>query len=189
MKKEIQREIKEYVHRENAIAKAKKSGMLFPRKPNVPSEFLDEYGNLVIPNDITEMPTEELGRYLTLFTTLTAYYDVVVACADIDLITASRVNDYLEAKTLLETTGSTLTERKAIRDCNSMVISAQNWLDELKAFYKLTEAILKGSERLVFLLSREITRRMGSDSRSYRDYNINVRGGDNERPTIYNNNV
>ena len=144
----------------------------------MPEEFKDKNGNLIIPDDITEMPTEELGRYLTLFTRLTSFYDTVVACADIDLTTAARIKDFIEAKTLLEIGKSnkgTLTEKKAIRNCDPLVIQAQDWYDELKGFYELSSAILKGSERLVFLLSREITRRMGRDSRDYRDFNVSTR--------------
>lgn len=184
-KKKINREIREYIHKENAKRKVKKESMYLPAQVEVPQEFLDVNGNLIIPSDVTDVPTDELGRYLTLFNRLAAYYDVVVTLADIDYSTAKRVLDFIEAKVLLDVNNqvdkrTTLTEKKAHRDCNVTVIDAQDWHDEMEANFKLASAILKGCERFIFMLSRELTRRLGRDSREVREYNVRRREEDNE---------
>lgn len=157
--KPIRREIGEYVHRQNAISRLRKSGLIFPAQVRVPDEFLNAEGSLMIPEDISDIPTDDLGRLLSVFTALAAYYDAVVASADIDYTTASRVVDYVEAKTLLEIPGSTVTEKKARRDLDETVVRAQDWKDSQEALFKLAAALLKGCDRILFLLSREITRR------------------------------
>jgi len=173
---DIKRETGDYIHRQKALAKIKKDGMYIPAKVEIPSEFLTKEGTLYIPYDLTESTTEDLGRYLTIFTQLSAYYDVVVALADIDLTTAERVKDYTEALTLIEIgkdkKGGTLTEKKAERSCVKTVIQAQDWYDQQKSIYELSNAILKGCEKLVFMLSREITRRGSSQKMEYRDFNV-----------------
>lgn len=167
------REINEFVHRQQAIAKLRKSGLVFPKQVTVPDEFLDDDGNLIIPEDVSEIPTEELGRFLSVFTALAAYYDAVVSCADIDFTTAARVKEYIEAKTLLEMRGDSVTEKKAARDLDEVVIRAQDWHDSQDAMFKLSKALLSGVERIIFLLSREITRRGNGYDRDGRNYAVN----------------
>lgn len=163
--RDVKREIGDYVHRQNSIKRLRKSGMIFPKQVNVPDEFIDKGGNLVIPEDVSEIPTEELGRYLSIFSALGAYYEAVVACSDIDYVTSSRVLDYIEAKVLLdvgnkpENRKTSVTEKKAMRDLDNLVIKAQDWKDATESNFKLSAALLKGIDRIIFLLSREITRR------------------------------
>lgn len=156
------REIAKFINKENAKANLKKEGIKFPRQVTPPDEFIDKKGNLVIPEDVSDLSTEDLARYLSVFTALTAYYECIVAEADIDLNTAERVLNYIEDKKLLDLEGSgigTVTEKKAARNCDSLVMRAQDWKDDCQAKYKMIEAVLKGYENIVFMFSREITRR------------------------------
>jgi len=155
----VRREIGDYVHRQNAISRLRKSGLIFPKVTKVPEEFIDKDGNLIIPDDVSLIPTEELGRYLSVFTALASFYDAVVASADVDYTTAARVVDFIEAKVLLEVDGGTLAEKKARRDLDGTVIKSQDWKDSQEASFKLSKALLTGIERILFMLSREITRR------------------------------
>jgi hypothetical protein len=177
MARTIERRVGEYAHRENTIENLKRSGMVFPKSINVPDEFLDDDDFLVIPEDVTDIPTAELGRYLSIFTALTAYYDAVVACADIDYTAASRTLTFIEEKTLLDLPkgerGETLAEKKARRDMYKEVIEAQNWYDSQYSVFKLATAMLKGCERIVFMLSREITRRGVYTENFNRDDKVN----------------
>lgn len=169
------KDIKDYSLRSKAISKARKGNMYIPAKVTLPSEFTNQEGNLHVPYDLTDISTEELGRYLTLFTQLTGYYEAVVACADIDLMAAERVKDFTEAKVLLEIgkeKGGTLTEKKAHRTVDPRVIEARDWYDEMKAFYELSNALLKSCDKLVFMLSREVTRRGGFQAQESRLVNV-----------------
>lgn len=188
--KDVKREIGDYVHRQNAIARLKKSGLVFPKEVHVPDEFLDNKGNLIIPEDVSEIPADELGRYLSIFTSLAAYYEAIVASADIDRATAARVKDFVEAKTLIELKDnkaySSVTLQKAARDVDEMVVKAQDWADAEDAMFKLSSALLKGCDRIIFLLSREITRRGFKTGYDGRDYNVNaaITGGKPKTPGI-----
>jgi hypothetical protein len=175
----VERKIGEYIHRQNSINRLKKSGLIFPRRVTVPREFLDEQDNLIIPEDVSDIPTEELGRYLSIFTSLASYYDSIVACADIDFTTAARVKDFIEAESLLRYSEkkkskeySSVTELKAARQLDEQVIKAQDWYDAQDAMFKLSKALLSGIERILFLLSREITRRGNQGSYEGRSYTV-----------------
>jgi hypothetical protein len=159
---EMKREVYNFIHRQNALARLKKEGLYFTAPVIVPPEFLDANGNLIIREDVADMPTEELSRYLSIFTALSAHYSYITACTDIDYTTAKRVCSYIEAKKLLDLKdeyGGKVTLQKAARDLDPLVIQAQDWADEQEAVYKLANALLVGCEKIIFLLSREITRR------------------------------
>lgn len=176
----IRREINEYVHRINAVAKLKKQGLILPSKVEIPEEFLNKQGELLIPDDMTLIPPEELGRYLSNFTALAAFYDAMVAMTDIDRTTAGRVKDFVEAKVLLELSKTNLgkgenrvTLLKAEREVNEFVVKAQDWADETDAIFRLASALLSGIERILFLISREITRRGNNIYQENREHKVN----------------
>jgi hypothetical protein len=172
----IERRSGNFSRRDSTIVRLRKSGMVFPRVVNVPDEFLDEHDNLVVPEDIGDIPNDELGRYLSIFTALASYYEAVVACADIDYATSQRVVKYIEAKALLDIKpaykGEPLAERKARRDLIEEVIEAQEWHDTQKAMYTLSSALLRGIEKILFMLSRELTRRGAKTDFNNREDNV-----------------
>lgn len=171
------REVNQHVHREQASETLKKVGLVFPNKVQVPQEFLSKSGYLLIPDDFSDMPIDEIGRYLSIFTALAVYYDVVVASTEIDKNSAERVKDYIEAKKLVELRESkkysSVTEMKAARDLDETVIKAQDWSDSENAMYTFAAALLRGCERILFLLSREITRRGNVTTYETRSKNVN----------------
>lgn len=180
------REIDQHLQRERAAEELKKIGMVFPYKVDVPPEFLSKGGYLIIPDDFSDMPIDEIGRYLSIFTALAVYYDVIVASTEIDKDSAERVKDYIEAKKLVELRESkkygSVTEMKAARNLDETVIKAQDWADGENAMYTFASAILRGCERILFLLSREITRRGNVTTYETRSKNTNPfrRGIDDE---------
>lgn len=174
--KTTKRKIGKYVDRQKAVKRLKKSGLVFPEQVDIPPEFLNEDGNLIIPEDVSSLATADLARYLSIFTSLAAYYEVVVASADIDKSTAERVMDFVGAKLLLDDeisdNYSTVTEKKAARETDETYMRARDWYDEQKATYKMAEALLEGFDRIVFMLSREITRRGNTSSQQGRDEKV-----------------
>jgi len=180
----MSRQVGDTTLRHRVIEQVKKSGMIMPSKVTLPKQFQTKNGNLHVPYDLTDIPTEELGRYMTLFTQLNGYYEVIVSCSYIDYVSAERAKDFTEAQVLLEianTQKGTLTEKKAIRNTDPRVIEAQDWYDDRKAIYELSNSVLKSCEKLVFMISREITRRGHYQATEGRNVNIYKNMEDNPK--------
>jgi hypothetical protein len=174
------REIESYIHSERAKARLKKNHIVFPSPMIIPEEFQDEEGDFKMPQDITALVPQQLGSLMSILNGLLAWYGSVLAMARIDRLTAERVKNFLEAKTL---SGLSHKEFKAIedrlaqRDINEMVIKAQDWFDGQDSLVIMMEQLYKDYERSFQLVSREITRRSNFQQFESREDNI-----DNARP-------
>lgn len=180
-KQETNRKVGQLYHSEKAKAKARKSGMVFPSLPGVPEEYRDEYGSFKMPEDITNVSPKELGTLFSLLTGLTVYYGGLVALADIDRTTAERIKFYVEAQVSLELDLNDPEVKKkfpnrelqeAYVNCDDRVVEVQDWYDRLKSDFVLAEALTKGYEKYLNLVSREITRRSSFQDWENREGNL-----------------
>lgn len=181
VKQETNRKVGQLYHSEKAKTKARKSGMVFPSLPNIPDYCRDEYGAFLMPPDITALSPQELGQLYSLLTGLSVYYGGLVALADIDRNTAERIKIYIEAQVFLEIDISDPEVKKKFPNrelqeafvfCDDRVVEVQDWFDRLNADYILAEAIYKGYEKNINLVSREITRRSNFQDWNNRENNL-----------------
>lgn len=127
---------------------------------------------VVLPSDITDISSEQLGE---LFTRLTAWTDYIASqkvLAELEERDAQkrlkRLEDTMMFKRMgAQVKGERVTAIKAEIACNQDVIDLENEYEEKYAYRKLVEMLLTNHERDLSLVSREITRR-SNDQRSVR---------------------
>ncbi len=160
--------IGEYHESEKAKADLIKQGMRFPAMPAIPLWNQDGDGAFVMPADITVLHPQQLGQLYSLVTGLAVYYGTLVAKMDIDRTTAERVRDFTVAQVSLELDLSDPEIKKkypnrefqdAYVKQDPRCIQAENWYAQCNATFILAEALQKGYEKNLNLVSREITRR------------------------------
>ena len=130
---------------------------------------------LVLPQNITEVSNRDLGEYLNAFTqqkvylrTLLGYSEMYAEEARIEYLVASesRYKEFL---------GSKLSETAKEREVNSdpeVRPIYEKWCDHKNQVRLLTYNI-NSIEDIIFMISREVSRRTGDFNEENRNYNVN----------------
>lgn len=170
-------------YRENAKRKVMQSGLFFPSRPQIPTELLDNSGNISLPQDITTITDDKLGLYLTVFSALSAYAEGVVAVTDIDWTTSDRVSAFAERLEIFKLPK----EQQKNDDLRYGAINRLKYIRDLRqkemqdlANFKLSSGLLRGYEKSIASLSREITRRANTFKHSNYEDNMSKRGSYND---------
>ena len=147
----------------SALEEFKEWGLTFHRP---------EGEQVIMPSDITDVSSEELGGLFTKLTAWTDYIASQLALAQLDERSALRKKDALENKLLVARMGSQvkgerITAIKAEVSVHKDVLALDETYEEKYAYRKLVEMLLTNHERDLQLVSREITRR-SNDQRSTR---------------------
>ena len=133
---------------------------------------------IILPPDITDITSENLGE---LFTRLTAWTDYIASqkvMAELEERAALKKKDLLENRLMYmrmgaQVKGERVTAVKAEIAVNEDIIAMDNDYEEKYAYRKLVEMLLNNHERDLSLVSREITRR-SNDQRSVRKEYFNA---------------
>jgi hypothetical protein len=139
----------------NAVKKFEGWGLTFQRP---------EGEQVRLPQDITDVSSEEIGK---LFTELTAWTDYIAsqfAMAQLEERAALKEKDLLENMMLVKRMGASargerVTTVKAEIAIHQDVQDLDKEYEEKYAYRKLVEMLLNNHERDLSLVSREITRR------------------------------
>lgn len=134
---------------------------------------------LTLPQNITDVPTKELGEYLNAFTQQKAYMRTLVGYAELFCEEARR--KYVSASEVRyrELLGSKLSETAKEREVNSdpdVLLVYEEFMD-YKNKVKLLNTNISSIEDIVFMLSREVSRRTGDFKDDMRNYNVDNHGG------------
>lgn len=134
---------------------------------------------LTLPQNITDVPTKELGEYLNAFTQQKAYMRTLVGYAELFCEEARR--KYVSASEVRyrELLGSKLSETAKEREVNSdpdVLLVYEEFMD-YKNKVKLLNMNISSIEDIVFMLSREVSRRTGDFKDDMRNYNVDNHGG------------
>jgi hypothetical protein len=129
-------------------------------------------GQVELPDDITDISSEQLGE---LFTRLTAWTDYIASqkvMAELEERAALKKKDLTENTMLIRRMGASvkgerITAVKAEISIHPDLVALENDYEEKYAYRKLVEMLLNNHERDLQLVSREITRR-SNDQRSTR---------------------
>jgi hypothetical protein len=129
---------------------------LLPKKPKTTAAEL--------PDDITDISSDELGELFTKLTAWTDYLASQVAEAILEERAAQKKKEFTETMALVKRMGSQakgerVTAIKAEISVTPEVIELDNKYEEKYAYRKLVEMMLNNHERDLALVSREITRR------------------------------
>lgn len=132
---------------------------------------------LTLPQNITDVPTKELGEYLNAFTQQKVYMRTLVGYAELFCEEARR--EYVDAseEKYRELLGSKLSETAKEREVNSdpeVKPSFENYMD-YKNKVRLLNANISSIEDIIFLISREVSRRIGDFSEENRNNNVQRR--------------
>ena len=117
-----------------------------------------------LPNDITAIGSEELGKLFTDLTTWTDYIESQNAMAILEERAALKAKDYEENLMMIKRMGASvkgerITVIKAEIATDPKIVALDNEYEERYAYRKLVEMLLTNHERDLSLVSREITRR------------------------------
>jgi len=117
-----------------------------------------------LPNDITAIDSEELGKLFTDLTAWTDYIESQNAMAVLEERAALKAKDYEENLMMIKRMGASvkgerITVIKAEIATNPKIVALDNEYEERYAYRKLVEMLLTNHERDLSLVSREITRR------------------------------
>jgi hypothetical protein len=127
---------------------------------------------VVLPNDITDVGSEELG---TLYTRLTSWSDYIASqltMAQLEERAALKAKEFKENTMLVRRMGASVkgervTSVKAEIAVDPEVVQLDNDYEEKYAYRKLVEMLLTNHERDLQLVSREITRRSNESRKAY----------------------
>lgn len=130
---------------------------------------------VVLPNDITSVSSEELGELFTKITAWTDYISSQVVMAQLEERSALRKKEMLENTLLIKrmgahTKGERVTTVKAEIATHPEVVSLDDDYEQKYAYRKLVEMLLNNHERDLQLVSREITRRSNDLRATRKEY-------------------
>ena len=119
---------------------------------------------VILPADITDVSSEELGFLFTRLTAWTDYIASQLTMAQLEERAALRKKELLENTMLVRRMGASakgerVTTVKAEIAVHQDILDLDNDYEEKYAYRKLVEMLLTNHERDLQLVSREITRR------------------------------
>jgi hypothetical protein len=117
-----------------------------------------------LPDDITEIGSEDLGKLFTQLTSWTDYIASQHSLAVLEERASLKAKDYQENLMMIKRMGTTvkgerITIIKAEIATHPDIVALDNTYEEKYAYRKLVEMLLTNHERDLSLVSREITRR------------------------------
>lgn len=127
---------------------------------------------VVLPADITDISSDQLGELFTRLTAWTDYIASQMVMAQLEERAALKKKEFTENTLLVrrmgaQVKGERITAVKAEINVDPVVVELDNDYEEKYAYRKLVEMLLNNHERDLSLVSREITRR-SNDARSTR---------------------
>jgi hypothetical protein len=143
----------------------------FNSKFSLPSRPSEEPPS--IPDALDDIGDSELMETYAEFMSWVSYLKGQLVKAEIDEDREANKCRVLEARVLIEQWGSDakgdrVTIAKARRDVDDRVVSQQESYQTCRAYRKLVEALFESCERGAQLLSRELSRRIGLNSKEQR---------------------
>ena len=131
--------------------------------------------HLSLPYEITEVPSKDLGEYLNAYTQQKMYMRTLIGWAECLVEEARR--DYVEASKHLykELNKTKLSETAKEREVNSddeVLLYFEIYMD-CKKKLQLLNLNVASIEDAIFLISREVSRRVGDFNNESRNYNVN----------------
>ena len=159
--KEVE-EILNFKIKENTRAEIKRQGLRYIACPSIPEGKVKQSGNLDLPSDITACSDKETGEYLSLYGALSAYAEGVVAISNIDWVVADRVADFAENLEIIKLPKEFQKNEELRHGHIHKVeyIRKLRWeATQKETIFILAQGELRAYEKIVSLLSREITRR------------------------------
>lgn len=122
----------------------------------------------ILPPDLTAIGDEDLMILYSLLTSWSDYISTQVSCAQVDERAAERRLAHAENLLMISSgsNGDRVTYARAQVAADTGIIALKDVVEETHAYRKLVESLAANVERDAALVSRELTRRTSSRSRS-----------------------
>lgn len=132
---------------------------------------------LSLPQNITECQTQDLGEYLNAFTQQKVYMRTLLGYAELMCEEARREYSLASDNKYKEFLGTKLSETAKEREVNSdpEVRPSYNKFVDYKNKVRLLNLNIASIEDIIFLISREVSRRTGDFNEESRSYNVSRR--------------
>lgn len=114
---------------------------------------------LDFPDDVTEVPQSELGKYLGEYEAHAAWVRYQIACKEIEYDHGTVLMDYIHSKVILKYSGKQQ-EVKAQVATDPLYLDAKMEFIEIESELRILKASLDALERYSRTISREITNRI-----------------------------
>lgn len=132
---------------------------------------------LSLPSEVTDIPSRDLGEYLNAYTQQKVYLRTMLGRAE--LLTEEARRAYYEASKELYRKYSvdklSETAKERLITSNEEVRPYYYEYLDCKKKQEIIEYSISNIEDIIFMLSREVTRRTGDFSEESRNYNVNRR--------------
>ena len=132
---------------------------------------------LELPSEITQVSSTDLGEYLNAFTQQKAYLRTLLGYAEMYAEEARLQYMSCSEQQYRNFLGSKLSETAKEREVNTtpeVRPSYEKWCD-YKNKVKLLNYNISSIEDIIFMISREVSRRTGDFNEENRNYNVNRR--------------
>lgn len=148
-----------------------KQGVVFPvinRQLNINSEFLS------LPASITEVTSQELGEYLNAYTQQKVYMRTLLGYAE--MYAEEAHDEYVEAssadyRSLLDMKYTETAKEREITTRENIRPYYKKWKDYQNQI-RLLNIQIENIEDIIFMISREVSRRTGDFSEEMRNYRV-----------------
>lgn len=151
-----------------------KQGVLFfdpETNLNIDNDFLE------LPREITEVSSKDLGEYLNAYTQQKVYLRTLLGRCEL-VVEMRRRDFYCKSESLYKK----LTKEKVSETAKDRMIMTD---EEVKPYYEkymdsiknktMVELSISNIEDIIFMLSREVSRRSSDFNEDRRDYNVHRR--------------
>lgn len=133
--------------------------------------------SLRLPQDITEVSTKELGQYLNAFTQQKVYMRTLKGWAESNLRIATLNYQESTRDIYRELSDKKWSEKAKERELvtNPDVRESYNKMTEAQEECHLIQYSIDNIEDIIFMISREVSRRTGDFNEENRSYNVSKR--------------
>lgn len=165
-----------YRIQEGVLDEFKKRGFELPSCPNWMTEQGPAPYQGTIPNDLTELDDNQLGRYMSLLSGWIEYVSTEVSLADLSRIAAKEQLEFTTSKIRLTYRLDEEGKKRTIQDINDLMRNDPRFVESnraslhLEGYYTLIKNKLKAAEQNYKAISRRISQTIADSDRDNRNH-------------------
>jgi hypothetical protein len=131
---------------------------------------------VLVADELTELRDRELMRLMTLLNQWAGFLGYQLSAAQVDERCAEKEVEKLTAFAQIRNKGGSVSAMKAGANADENLVAAKQAEQEAYAYRKLVEALYNAVDKDSFVVSRELTRRIGRNDRDRRQDRYSDRG-------------
>lgn len=154
-----------------ALEELIRAGVKLPDEPKAEiGRKGEECDYLTLPSDITKVADQEIGKYLNALTQQKAYVITLVALAEVDVLDVEQRRDNDYSHYYDNSPYTNVNDRK--EHANKKIRDISDTLNRARSILIIAERNMQALDALIFLVSREQTRRSSTLQQEGRVHNI-----------------